>query len=508
MRRSCGLVVLIGLGMAWAGVPVRGEDPAALEKLVAKMGSRRFAEREAATSALLARPGAATVRLLLKASVSSDAEVRRRALLVLDHLGRRREAEQVLQPQRIRLSYKDVTVADAVADFTRRTGLAIVLDKAELVKLAGRKITLETAETTTWDAFRQLCDKAGLIENTPVAKAAQPSPNRYMELGGLQAVQARQVIFLDGRHSPPPKPDDRLILVVGKGARPTCLAGALRIQVAGQRAVKSAAKASTNLAREVTLTLNVHTEPRLGWNRVVALRVDTAVDSLGQKLRQPAVYVGDGGAGGLFQANEVIVLWDGLSELPTNKSRQVPVRLLLGERSARKIKELRGVLSAEVEAPSAPLVTVTDVLKAVGKPVQGPDGTYVKVLEAKREPGGKIALKVEVKGPAKKSDFGGLGNVRIMRINRRRLIAPPERLSAMSSVDAFLRGLALQDGKGNSLDLASGNYQVTDDPRSAQVYTLHYQPRKGQEGPFRFVFSGRRTVVIDVPFTLKDIPLP
>ena len=50
--------------------------------------------------------------------------------------------------------------------------------------------------------------------------------------------------------------------------------------------------------------------------------------------------------------------------------------------------------------------------------------------------------------------------------------------------------------------------RVTDDPRAAQVYTLHYQPRRDQEGPFRFVLSGRRTVVIDVPFTLKDVPLP
>ena len=413
MRRSCGLVILIGLGVVGVGGPARGDDPAALEKLVGKLGSRRFAEREAATAALLGRPGAATVRLLLKASVSSDAEVRRRALLVLDHLGRRREAEQVLQPQRIRLSYKDVTVVAAVADFTRRSGLAIVLDKAEQVKLAGRKITLETAETTAWDAFRQLCDKAGLVEQVPVVKAPQPTADRRYDLGGLQAVQARQVIFLDGRQSPPPKPDDRLILVVGKGCvrrvwRAPCafrlLAGPPSSQPPRDRPISPGSH--PHFERPHGAALGV--EPRR------RSRIDWAVDSLGQQLRQPAVYVGDDSTAGVFTSNDVIVLWDGVSELPTNKSRQVPVRLLLGERSARKIKEFRGVLSAEVEAPAAPLVTVADVLKAVGKTVQGPDGTYVKVLEAKREPGGKVTLKVEVKGPAKKTEFGGMGNVRIM----------------------------------------------------------------------------------------------
>jgi hypothetical protein len=499
MRRSCGLLLLIGLVVA----PLGAQAEELPEKLVAKLGSRRFAERESATAALMAQPSPAAVQLLLKAAATSpDAEVRRRARLVLEHLRRSQEAEQVLKPQTLRLNYKDLPVTEAIADFTRRTGLPLVLDKEAAARLAGRKLTLETPETTTWDAFRQLCDRAGLTERTPSSPPAPSGSYAYGNLGMQQrGMAARQVIFLDGSNSMiAPKQDERLILVVGKDARPTTLAGAVRIQLVGQPKATR-----TNLAREVTFTLNVATEPRLGWNRVIALRVETAVDSLGQRLAQPAVYVGEGNPSP-FASNEVIVLWDGMSELPSTKSRQAPLRLLLGERPAQRITELRGVLSAEVEAPTAPLVTVDDVVQAAGKTIKGLDGSSAKVLEAKRERSGTIALKVEVKGPPKKSDISGLTGVRILRINRgiRGLDRP---VSTLSAADAAARGLSLLDSKGAPLALVSGNYSLGD-PNAAQTYTLMYQPRQGQEGPFRFVFSGRRTVIVDVPFTLKDIPLP
>ena len=499
MRRSRGLLLLIGLIVPLPGTQAGEPTP---EKLIAGLGSRRFAEREKATAALMARPGPATVRLLLRAvATNSDAEVRRRARLVLEYLGRIQESEQVLRPQRLRLSYRQVTVADAVADFARRTGLPVVLDKDAASKLVGRRITLETAETTTWDAFRRLCVKAGLTERPPAVTPQRSPANPYVDLGFQPrgARPARQVIFLDGPSMAPPKQEERLILVVGKGEAPTALAGAVRIQLAGRPKA-----ARTNLAREVTFTLNVTTEPHLAWNRVVALRVDAAEDSLGQRLRQPAVYVGEDGSGP-FQSNEVIVLWDGVSELPSTKTRQAPLRLLLGERPAQRIRELRGVLSAEVEAPSSPLVTVADVFKAAGTTVKGLDSCYVKILEAKRA-NGQVTLRVEVKGLAKRSDISGLGNVRILRINRG-LRGNVQMVNALSAADATGRGLALLDGKGNALSLAAGNYTINE-PNTPQTYTLTYQPRKDQEGPYRFVFSGRRTVVIDVPFTLKDVPLP
>jgi hypothetical protein len=42
---------------------------------------------------------------------------------------------------------------------------------------------------------------------------------------------------------------------------------------------------------------------------------------------------------------------------------------------------------------------------------------------------------------------------------------------------------------------------------AAREYELTYQVEEGAE-PSRFIFIGRRTAVVEVPFTLHDVPLP
>ncbi len=40
------------------------------------------------------------------------------------------------------------------------------------------------------------------------------------------------------------------------------------------------------------------------------------------------------------------------------------------------------------------------------------------------------------------------------------------------------------------------------------TYTFLCQPGKDQGQPAKLVYSGRKRVTIDIPFTLKDVPLP
>jgi hypothetical protein len=501
MRWNCTVLLLIvWTWPAGAGEPDKSAEPDALKKLVDRLGSRRHSEREAAMAALIARRSPASIDLLRKAAASGDLETRRRARHVLDYLARCEETDRVLRPQKIQLTYKDVPVAEAVADFARRTGLQVVLNDPDRAKLRDRKVSLETGETTVWEALQQLCDKAGLSERPPEITAQRPYNSPYREIGGRQ-----QVIWLDGRHTYP-RQEQRLVLVDGKERRPSYQAGALRLMaLAGPP--REGKKGPSGVTREATLGISVEVEPRLEWHRLVALRIEQAVDSLGQRLQQPAIFVGEDTSWGSYVGQEVIVVWDGQSEMPVNRMRQASIKLRLGEKPAATIKELRGTLSAEVEAPAEPLVTVPKVFDASGKTFKGPDGCYVKVVEARREPSGQYRLKVEVKAPPKKGDIESM-NWRIVRINRMRGGIEMATTITLSAQEAANRGLALLDDRGQPFSLAAGEYQRNEDSRSAQVYTLHYQPRKDQGEPARFVFSGRRTVVIDVPFVLKDVPLP
>jgi hypothetical protein len=503
MRRSWTLLLLIAwAGPATAGEPAKNADADVLKKLVDRLGSRRHSDRETAMADLIARRSPAALDLLRKAAASSDLELRRRAREVLDHLERCQETERVLRPQKVQITYKDVPVPEAVADFARRTGLQVVLNDADRAKVQGRKVSLQTGETTVWDAFQQLCDRAGLTERPAEVVTSRPANSPYREMGGGR----QQIIWLDGRHAYTPRQEQRLVLVDGKEKPPSYQAGALRVVALTGPAPKGK-EGPSSVAREATISVNIDVEPRLEWNRLVSLRVDQAIDSLGQKLHQPAIYVGDEVPWNPYMAQEVIVVWDGQSEMPVNKMRQASIKLRLGAKPARTIKELRGTLSAEVESAAEPLATVHKVLESAGKTFKGPDGSYVKVVEVRREPSGQYRLKVEVKAPPKKGDLPEMANFRIVRINRLRggVEMPTLQLSAQ---EAESHGLALLDDKGQPFALTTGEYQRTDDPRVAQVYTLHYQPRKDQGEPARFVFSGRRTVLIEVPFVLKDVPLP
>src|SRR5262249_12381156 len=66
---------------------------------------------------------------------------------------------KLLAPTRVRLTYRDAPVLEAVADLAAKTGFQIsYIDDPE--KLNGRKVTLDTGDTTFWQAFDLFCRKA------------------------------------------------------------------------------------------------------------------------------------------------------------------------------------------------------------------------------------------------------------------------------------------------------------------------------------------------------------
>src|SRR5258708_7835158 len=165
MRKSIViLAITVGLERGSASLPAAPSTPVAagpIAELVTQLGSANFKEREAATQALDAIGGPA-LENLQRAAQSSDPEGGRRAQNLAHLIRRRIETAQFLTPLRLRLVYKDTPVLQAVQDFAKKTEFPIGLMPG--MRLANRKITLDTGETTFWDAFDQFCQKAGLME--------------------------------------------------------------------------------------------------------------------------------------------------------------------------------------------------------------------------------------------------------------------------------------------------------------------------------------------------------
>ena len=69
-------------------------------------------------------------------------------------------------------------------------------------------------------------------------------------------------------------------------------------------------------------------------------------------------------------------------------------------------------------------------------------------------------------------------------------------------------GLGLVDEKGEPIKQISLGLrrQVVNGVLSTQ-YVLTYQAEKGQEAA-KLIFSGRKVLNVEIPFALKDVPLP
>jgi hypothetical protein len=463
--------------------------------LVSELGSDRPAAREAAARALEAA-GPLALETLRKATAADDPEVRRRAASLARAIEKREETAQLTEPQKLRLQYKDTPLAEAVADFSKRSGITLKVPP-ELLKDAERKITLDTGTVPFWEALDQFCGKAGLVEQPPPPDSAPQavSGSSISIVGGRGgAISSTDILRTPTAEKPP-----EIALVEGKGTpRPTSEAGALRVRVAPAESAPLQKKDDG----EIGFALDVANSGRLQWQKAVGLHINRAVDEDGRPLTQLPTSFKPPASTTTVRGNVII---NGMPLVPPDEPdgpglRLVPVRLKgVGAGSSKKLKELSGTVIGQVRTPHGPLVTVENVLKAAGRTVKGRQGGEVKVVEVAKEEGGQVRLKVRVDRPGRGTSdipvnpFGGT-----IIVNGRRLGEE----DLLSSLD-----FSLVDDKGKPFETVKA---VATGVRAGagHEYELVYEPGAGQGEAAKFVYSDRRTLFIEVPFTLKDVPLP
>ena len=485
------LILLLTLGVALAGPPAPEAaepalSPAEVDQLVHRLGSPDYADREAATRALLDL-GAPALDALRRAARHPDEEVRTRASRLVRQIEQRAASARLLAPQRIRLAYNNAPVTAVVEDLAQKTGLRIHLE-GDTARLAGRTVTMDTGERTLWEAFDRVCTVAGLVERVP-----PPRPRET--IAAVQTIRTigNRTYIEDDRGED--EEDRGLILADGPPVRvPTCYAGAVRV-----RALPAAGRAEAKQADgELAVVLDVTTEPRLRWQRVVRVRVDRAVDDQGQVLtqlskfdREPLRLVPPQGRG---RWGAAVPPGIDLPE-PPGTVRRTTVWLRAGPRPARALTELTGVLSAQVQAPPRPLMTVPDVLRSAGAVVTSPAGGSLRVVEVRRLDDGQVRWRIHLTAP--------LTRPGLVLVNGR-LIGEVE-----ESVEATAANFTLHDAQGRPLAITGeAGTELTGAGRYTQQFELTYTPAPGRGEPATLVYTGWTTAILDVPFTLEDVPLP
>ncbi len=493
---------ILGAGIA-IGVTLFTGPPAAADeqvgRLIAQLGSKQFAEREAASAALdaLGEPALASLR---KARTSEDAEISRRAEGLVARIERRVESARLLEPKRVRLVYQEARVLEALADAARQTGLPLEFE-GDRTPLSRRTLTLDTGDVSVWEALDQFKQAAGLAERLTPANNIRNGTKTTVEVQNGMIIQRQILIsssYLDARSLH----DTRIVLVEGKSsALPTHQVGAVRV-----RAVPGPNPAPPGLRQpgEVLFNLEVTPQPGLPWQGVLDVRVHRAVDEHGQELTQPA---GTGATPYLSEVawarNGAVFFADtGLME-PSFANRVLPVRLQAGKKPAKTLREVEGVVTAQTEVGPEALITVDNVYQAAGRTWTAEDGTTLKIVDATRGDDGKVQVRAELQTAAVLQ----VGGVLVGRVGRRPVNGRGP--ANAREVEAAALPLTLLDGAGQRVPLQSvKSAQDVNGFGMPHELVLTFEPKAGQADAVKLIYTGKRTVLLDIPFTLKEVPLP
>jgi hypothetical protein len=517
---SLGVLFTLFNGVPGWAFPANRATPERIFQLISQLGSNNFKEREGAAAALDAI-GEPALAALKNAKQDRDPEVRRRAESLVNAIHKRVEIARILQPKQVHLNLKDVPLTEAVAEFARMTGFNIELadsptesinwflgkrvdsvgDLTEAtLRALNPRITLDTGETSFWEAVDQFCQQFGLIESTGAVADLGRNVWNGQPVPGQRLAHISNLAF-NGF-------DGRLVLEGGDPSPlPTCYAGSVRIRV---KPANARMLSGQNRKTEAYLLVEVAPQPDLKWQGIVDFRLDAAVDDRGHSLSSSLSGVNQELLGGVNNNGLMFngaVIWDVSSGQPRMfDGRSIPVRLKLANTRAKRLKEFRGVVSARVLAPPQPLITLGNVVKSAGQSEKGPNGESLKIIAASKLPSGKIKIRYRLEDPTS----GWMLNNRAMMpgnfVLRRNNVVWQGPVTTETE-QARGGSLALYDAKGESYRLEERKLEISPLERGISEWTVTYAPPTSRSQAEKFVYSGRRMVIIDIPFTLKDVPL-
>ncbi len=143
--------------------------------LVARLGSTRYADREAAEAALIGR-GPAALPTLRASADHRDLEVRTRVATIL----RQVEQAALFGPTMVTLDDRDVPLGRAIDRINARAGLSVAVASPLDAPWVARRVSIESAAPVPfWSAIDRICEAGGLGQDLALA-LADPRPGRFL----------------------------------------------------------------------------------------------------------------------------------------------------------------------------------------------------------------------------------------------------------------------------------------------------------------------------------------
>ena len=470
------------------GAPTRA-DTKTMSGLVSQLGSRLFKEREDAAQQLRGL-GVGALDALRSAARSTDPEIRRRAETLSSAIQHQLETERILQPKLVRLRWDKIPVSEAIADFSKKTGLVIECQPSAPEK----RISLDTGEVTVWQALEKFCDQAGLVERAAPAQDVSSVQVINRPNGQIRIVSTGTIGF--GQ-------TDIVRLEAGSGSLPTCHAGSVRIR--SLPIDDNGPWLQQRRPGERLALLEVSPQPKMGWQTVLDVQVERAIDENDQSLALAFdVEAAKAAVLGRFPRQRIAVMQNGTQW--TVDPRLMPVHFTHAERPSHVLKELSGKVSALVLSPLQSIFTVANVLQAQGRSFTGNHGEVLKIATAAKSDDASFRLGLEVTDAA-------LTLNPPMRVPRR-FVQANGMVMNRGGFQRWGQGeeqqvLKLFDNQGRTLDMTGSQTSMSVNANGVVtlLFDLHYQAGDDVGEPTKFLFSARRYLTIEIPFKLKDVPI-
>lgn len=346
-----------------------------------------------------------------------------------------------------------------------------------------------------------------------------PPPQPPLPPAQIQLQQMQQQVWIQLQQQVQAQLLRRRVLLSGPGAAaatlpsgPILLAdGSAKTQPTAQLGSLRVRTAATTLSQPVPgdvhgVPLDIRFEPQLKVERFLGARATRAIDSEGQVLDPVELGAPPAGTQQVFAGQGQVIIWQSDIDGPALPTAAPIVGVRRGDKPAKALKELHGTVAAQVRTPVEEVVAVTDLLAAKDTIARGRGGVSLKVVSATRSSDGLVKIQLELRHPKEVLPEGTDPEVEEL-VKMIRVRSGQDVTNLTSHL-----GLVVTDAKGEAYwYYGIDGAELRKDLGSSVQYTatLRFRPVKPEQGaPAKIALRASRLVDVEVPFVLRDVPLP
>jgi hypothetical protein len=185
---------------------------------------------------------------------------------------------------------------------------------------------------------------------------------------------------------------------------------------------------------------------------------------------------------------------------------KVPIHFLKAQKESKSIQMLEGKLILQVLDDSKPILEITNIEKEVGKKIEGRSGAWLKINECGKDAKGFHSLRIEYDIPADAVAANNriqLGNIGVQN----NIIIQNGQFNMVRGVGpANLGGFKILDVEGKALTPSSSSTSMQVGPGGTKR-SINVTYPANSKAPSKIIYEGGTPIAVEVPFSLKLVPL-